>query len=281
MVLVLLMTAVFLMVGCGAAEKEVDEDKGKLRIGTNNWAENIAVANMWKIILEEKGYEIELVDVGKAVLYKGITTGDLDIGLEVWLPTTDKHYVEQNKDGLDIQNTWYEGTGLGLVVPSYVDIESITELRENKDMFEGQIFGVDSGTSINDLTYKAIDDYDLDYKFIESSETAMIVSLDEAYKKEKPIVVTLWNPHWVFAKYDLKYLEDPQNIYGDGDDIVFITRKGFDKDHAEVLEWLNNWFMTDEALGGLMAIIEDLDSPVEGANEWIKENQDLVNEWIN
>ena len=71
----------FLVVGLLATTTAVQADNHKsLVIGTNNWAENIAVANMWKIILEEEhGYDIELSDVGKSVLYSGLANEDFDL----------------------------------------------------------------------------------------------------------------------------------------------------------------------------------------------------------
>jgi len=123
-------------------------------------------------------------------------------------------------------------------------------------------------------------EYSLDYDLVDSSGPSMTTSLDAAYKNKEPIVVTLWNPHWVFASYDLKYLKDPKNVYGDGDDIVFITRKGFGEDYSEVLGWMNKWLMTDETLGELMATIEKTGDPVEGASIWIEKNRDLIDKWI-
>lgn len=38
----------------------------------------------------------------------------------------------------------------------------------------------------------------------------MTVALGEAIKQHKDIVITGWSPHWMFNKYDLKYLADPK-----------------------------------------------------------------------
>lgn len=273
----LLIVGAFILTGCG---NDGQEEGKKIKIGMNNWAENIAASNMWKILLEEKGYEVELVDVGKSILYSSVAEGDLDIGMEVWIPDTDKVFIDEYGDRFDIQEEWYKNTGLGLVVPSYLDINSIEELNENKEIFNKRIAGIDSGASLMDFTKIAIEEYGLDFELVDSSESIMLASLEDAYSHKEPIVVTLWNPHWVFAEYDLKYLEDPKNVFGDGDDIVFITRKGFDEDFPEVLEWMNKWFMTDETLGEIMAIIEEVNDPVQGASIWIEENRDLINEWI-
>ncbi|WP_302183295.1 glycine betaine ABC transporter substrate-binding protein, partial [Salmonella enterica] len=49
-----------------------------------------------------------------------------------------------------------------------------------------------------------------DWKLVPSSSVAMTVALGEAIKQHKDIVITGWSPHWMFNKYDLKYLADPK-----------------------------------------------------------------------
>ncbi|MDK9686617.1 glycine betaine ABC transporter substrate-binding protein [Halomonas sp. LC1] len=257
----------------------------QLVIGTNNWAENIAVANMWKIVLEEEhGYDIELTDVGKSVLYSGLANNDFDISLEIWLPTTDKEFLAPYKDEIDVHDVWYEGTGLGIVVPSYVDIDTIDALRDSADQFSYQgrptIVGIDSGSAIAGLTDEAIDAYDLPMRQLYSSDPAMMAALDDAYQREEPMAVTLWSPHWAFAEYDLKYLEDNQGVFGESDDIFWFSRKGFAEDDPWLTQVLNTWHMNDDTLGGLMATIEQQGDPVEGARTWIGENRELVDTWL-
>jgi glycine betaine/proline transport system substrate-binding protein len=64
------------------------------------------------------------------------------------------------------------------------------------------------------MAEKVLNAYDLDMKLINSSETGMMSALARAYRDRAPIVVTLWSPHWAFAQYDLKYLQDTENDFG-------------------------------------------------------------------
>ncbi|WP_026690143.1 glycine betaine ABC transporter substrate-binding protein [Alteribacter aurantiacus] len=267
-------------VGTDGGVEESTEEKGEIVIGRNNWAENIAVSNMWKILLEEEGYEVDIQSMDKAPVWLGISRGELDIAPEVWLPNTDESYNDQYGDDLDMREMWYEGTELGFAVPEYMDIDSIEELNDMADEFDGQIVGIEEGAALTDLARDAIDEYDLDLDLVTSSDPAMNAEFMQAYNNEEPIVVTLWSPHWLFADYDIKYLEDPKNVFGDPDDIYYMTREGFAEDHPEVVEWMDNWMMDDESLGDLMATINDLDDPYEGAKEWIEENRDMVDEWM-
>ncbi|WP_096189563.1 glycine betaine ABC transporter substrate-binding protein [Evansella halocellulosilytica] len=279
-----ILSLALVLTACGGSEENGNEgeveEKGSIEIGFNNWAENIAITNMWKLILEEEGYDVEITMSEKAPIWTGIASGSIDLSLEVWLPTTDEPFYEEHGDNLEMHEVWFEGTGLGLVVPEYVDIDSIEQLNERADEFEDRIVGIDAGASLTRLTEEAVEDYELELEFLVSSEPAMITELDSAYNQEEPVVVTLWNPHWAFSDYDIKYLEDPQGVYGEPEDIYYMSRLGFEDDYPEVIEWLNNWMMDDDSLGALMSAINQLEDEEAGAQQWIDENRDMVDEWL-
>src|SRR5690606_13162841 len=204
---------------------------------------------------------------------------------EVWLHHTDKAYYEKYKDRVELHQPWYEGTALGLVVPEYVEeVETIADLNKHKELFrrgdQPAIVRSDWGASLMMLTEKAIQTYSLDYELIESSEPVMLSELDKAYKKKEPVVVTLWNPHSVFNKYKLKYLKDPEKVYGEPDTIYYVTRKGFKQEHPEVIQWMDRWEMDDNTLGELMKNMEDTDNPEQAVRQWLEKHRDLVNEWV-
>jgi glycine betaine/proline transport system substrate-binding protein len=52
----------------------------------------------------------------------------------------------------------------------------------------------------------------------------------KAYDDEEPIIITGWTPHWMFSKFDLKYLEDPKGVYGEAENINSIARNGLAED---------------------------------------------------
>ncbi|MCF8010996.1 MAG: glycine betaine ABC transporter substrate-binding protein [Clostridiales bacterium] len=287
-VLVLAAALCFSLTACagqGNSDQVKKNQDKELKIGVFNWAENIAVCNMWKLVLEEEGYNVKLVDGQKQTLFSAVASGDLDLAVEVWLPKTDEPFMAKYKNnGWELMEPWYEGTGLGLVVPEYMDINSIEELNENKDKFvrEGNpsIVGIGGGASIMRMTEEAIDKYNLEYDLIESSGPAMTAALDKAINKEDPVVVTLWNPHWVFADYNLKYLEDPKKVYGGEEKIYCVGHTGFSDKFPTLTRWLNNWHMDDQSLGSLMSVINDTEDPAEGAKKWLDNNQDLVDTWL-
>lgn len=258
-------------------------DSDEIFIGQISWPENIAVTNMWKAVLEQEGYDVklEIVDMGPQM--SSLAEDDLDIAPEVWLPVQDKMYYEEYKDEVDFfDEPWYENGKVGLAVPEYMDnINSIEDLNENKDLFNGEITGFEPGAGTMETAEAMIEDYDLDYDLVESSESAMISAVLDAEEEGEPIVAPLWQPHYVFAEADLKFLEDPKKSFGEVEEIFMATREGFESDQEEVYNWLKNFKLDEDQLGDLMLKVEENeDDPFEGAQEWVDENQDLVDEWI-
>ncbi|QDP39190.1 glycine betaine ABC transporter substrate-binding protein [Radiobacillus deserti] len=290
-IFVLLMVAV--LAACGSTDEEANSEKEKadadaevndeeLTIGQINWAENIAVTNMWKAILEDKGYNVKLNVLNMGTTMKALESGDLDASLEIWLPVQDANYLEKYQDTVNFSEaTWFDNAKVGLVVPTYLeDINSVEDLNEHKEMFNGEIIGFDPGAGTMEVTEQLIKDYNLEFELLPSSEPAMIGQIGKAIKNEEPIVAPLWSPHWVFSKYDLKFLEDPQKTFGGVEKIHHATRHGFEEDYPKVSEWFKNWKMDDQQIGQLIDYVESAEDPLEGAKKWIGENQELVDEWV-
>ncbi|KUP08300.1 glycine/betaine ABC transporter [Bacillus coahuilensis m2-6] len=264
----------------GACSEETSSSKGELEFAINNWAENVAVSNMWKVVLEEKGYEVKLTELEKAGVWTSVAEGDVDIAPEAWLPFTDEPFYKEYKDSIITGDSWYEGTGLGIAVPTYMsEVTTLEDLSNVSSELDGKIFGIEAGTSLMDISGTMLEEYNLDYELVQSSEPAMLTELKKAMDDESPVAVTLWNPHWAFAEYDIKYLEDPRGVYGEPDNIHYLAREGFDKDYPEVFDAFEAWELNDDQLGTLMKYIED-SSPEEGAKKWVEENQDLITSWM-
>lgn len=276
------------LTACGDTNDNGSDDNTEAKgdeivIGQIGWPENIAVTNMWKAILEDEGYEVDLKLIEMGPQMSSLADGDLDMAPEVWLPVQDKSYYEKYKDEADFaEEPWYDNGKVGLAVPEYMDeVNSIEDLNAYKEKFDGEITGFEPGAGTMEVTVDVIEDYDLELNLVESSEAAMIASVRDAVDNEEPIVAPLWTPHYIFTEVDLKFLDDPQKTYGETEEIFMATRHGFDDDHEEVYNWMVNWKLSDDELGDLMVSVqENEDEPLEGAKEWVEENQDVIDEWM-
>ena len=149
------------------------------------------------------------------------------------------------------------------------------------DQVKHEIIGIDPGAGIMKSTEKALKDYELkDWKLVEGSGAAMTAALDKAYKNKKPIIITGWTPHWMFAKYDLKYLKDPKGVYGGDEQIHTVVRQGLKADHPSAYSFLDRFEWTPEDMAKVMVAIQDGKKPEEAAAEWVKGNAAKVDAWV-
>jgi glycine betaine/proline transport system substrate-binding protein len=252
-----------------------------IKIAYPNWAEGIAMTYLAKAILEEEmDYDVELTQADPGVIYGAVANNDQDLFLDAWLPHTHEPYWEQYKDDLlDLGPNFAYGV-TGLVVPAYMDIDSIEDLNSIKDDLDGQIIGIGTGAGITRNTNKVIEEYDLDLVQVNSSGPAMTAALKDAIDDKRAIVVTGWKPHWKFGRYDLKVLQDPRGIYPI-DGCKTIARKDFRKDHPEIAQFLTNFVLTEGHLLDLMLKIDDSDDDTaDVARDWMEDNEALVDSWI-
>lgn len=266
-----------LLIGCGGNSKK------KVKLIYVEWSSEIASTNVVKAVLQEKmGYEVEIVPVSAAAMWQGVSTGDADAMVAAWLPTTHNHYLKKVKDKVVNLGPNLQGTRIGLIVPQYVTINSIDELKANADKFDKKIIGIDPGAGLMSKTEKVLKSYGIDnMELIEGSGATMTAALSDAIKNKKWVVVTGWTPHWKFAKWKLKYLNDPKNIYGGKEYIGTIARKGLKKDMPEVYAFLDRFNWSPEDMAKVMIWNQKKGAkPYENAKKWIKENPEKVKAWL-
>ena len=261
-----------------------------IEVGTIGWTEDVAVNALWSHLLEQQGYTWNTTNLEVGGLYSGVAEGELDLFMDAWLPNTHSDYWEQFGDQVNDLVTWYEEAPLTWAVPTYVaedeGITSIADLQGSADLFGGEIVGIEAGAGLTRISKEeVIPTYELgdSYELVESSTPAMLAELDDAIQNEEPIVVTLWEPHSAYAKWDLTNLEDPENALGDPDAIHAISSQSFPEDCPNAAAALENFSISGEALSQLELDIEEAGegNAQQGVETWISNNQDLVDEWLN
>lgn len=145
------------------------------------------------------------------------------------------------------------------------------------------ITGIEPGAGITVTTEKAIEEYETlsGWELEQSSTAAMVTELEDAIKNEEPIVVTGWNPHWMFAKFDnIKYLEDPKGIYGDVEVIKSLARKGLKEDKPNAYKLIDQFNWSVEDMEGIMYEASESGKDIaEVAKQWVKDNPEKVKAW--
>lgn len=265
------------------------------------WSTEIASNNLVKAVLqEEMGYNCRLKAMAADEMWEAVATGEVDAMVSAWLPTTHGHYYKRHKNRVDNLGPNMNGTRIGLVVPKitegrftagtgiqnrpYIEADSIPELKQYGDKFEQRIVGIDPEAGIMKKTRQAMREYGLDeYRLMEGSEVSMIAELSYAIRHQEWIVVTGWLPHWIFARWNLKFLEDPDNVYGEGGHIATVVRDGLKRDMPRVYAFLDRFRWTPSQMGQLMLWIQEEEGrkyPYEKALRWMRHNPGKVRSWI-
>jgi glycine betaine/proline transport system substrate-binding protein len=142
-----------------------------------------------------------------------------------------------------------------------------------------KITGIDAGSGVVQAAEKAMEDYDTKFTVQTSSGAAMTQALADAYQNEEPIIVTSWSPHWMFSKYDLKYLEDPKGSFGEAEHINTVVRKGLKEDKPNAYKILDKFAWTPADSEAVMLKINAGEDAKETARQWITDNKDTVSKW--
>jgi len=278
----LVSVGLFTMTACQqggqSGDGEQKQDK-EVTILYPNWAEGIAFTHLAKAALEDKGVTAEIKAIEPGPIYASLAKGDADLFMDAWLPHTHGDYWDKYGDKIDKLGESFSGGTTGLVVPQYVDANSIADLNDHKEKFEGKIIGIGSGAGIHGNTEKAFEEYGLDYKQVTSSGSAMMASLKKAYTSQDPVIITGWKPHYMWADYDLKYLEDPKGVYPK-DVCAIVSRQGFKKDYPQIAEFMSNFNLKETQLYNLMDALDKGEDNLTAAKKWYNDHKVLVESWM-
>ncbi|SOC18211.1 glycine betaine/proline transport system substrate-binding protein [Ureibacillus xyleni] len=260
-------------------EPATSEESKKINLAYVEWDTEIASTHVVGKVLEDLGYDVTLTPLDNAIMWEAVANGEADAMVAGWLPHTHASQYDQYKADLDELGENLAGAKIGLVVPSYMeDVNSIEDLA---DQANKQITGIEPGAGIMAATEKALTEYEnlADFELLQSSSGAMTVALDQAIKNEEEIVVTGWSPHWKFASYDLKYLDDPKGVYGGEETINTFARVGLEEEMPNAYKVIDAFHWTSADIEEVMLEINGGVDPEEAAAKWVDENTEKVAEW--
>lgn len=270
-----------------------------VKVACTDWSSSIASSSVVQAVLqEEMGYQVELVSLDADKMWEAVSLGEADVMLSAWLPITHQQYYKLYGEQLEDLGANLRGAKIGLVVPDvgvgrqvggqgrrappYIAAESISDLQEYAEEFRRRIIGIDREAGIMKRTLKALDAYNLDYRLIDGSEISMTAELSNAIRHRRWIVVTGWTPHWMFARWNLKFLDDPLEVFGGVEEIHTMVRPGLRHDVPEVHAFLDRFYWTPEESSQFM-IWNQADHglyPYEKALRWMRANPGRVRQWL-
>lgn len=171
---------------------------------------------------------------------------------------------------------------LSLVLAACGQGDSKDSDKSISEQMDFTITGLEPGAGQTGMNDEAIEAYDsLDgWEQKTSSTGAMLSALDTAMENEDPIMITAWSPHYMFARWDIKYVEDPKGVFGEEIYAATLGKPGIEDEFPIAYKLLErfNWDLDVVEAGLLKAEEENLEMEVI-AQQWVDENTDTIAEW--
>ena len=165
-------------------------------------------------------------------------------------------------------------------LPSYNSQKSVGKQAEYT------VTGIEAGAGIMSETQRAIKKYGLNqagnsWQLQTSSTAVMLSQLGKAMGNHQAIVITGWLPHWMFEKYNIKFLKDPKHVYGTSEHFSTLTKKGFKNDNTGAYQFLKNFSVSMNQIMPIVGKMHEGESTSKAASRFVKEHPKQVSQWMN
>jgi len=264
-----------------------------INLGYTNWVGAEFNTKLAQLTIE-KNFDVKVKETNAAIAlqFQGVASGDIDGMLMAWLPDTHADYWKKYKDQLNDLGPVFEGAKLGWVVPDYVPKDKLSSIEDLKNAdvkkkLNGIIQGIDPGAGIMRLSKETVKDYGLDdYKVRAASGPAMTAALARHIDNKKWIVVTGWTPHWMFGRFDLRFLDDPKGTLGGPQHVDILVRKGFKDDYPQINAYLKAMYIPLDTLQDYLYVAQQNaddhpDTMFEiAAKKFMEDQQDMIQKWV-
>ncbi|MFC4023561.1 glycine betaine ABC transporter substrate-binding protein [Oceanobacillus longus] len=287
----LLLTAllmVFVLAACGSSDEESSDggageesgDKPVITFGVTPWTSTVPPTEVASLILQDMGYQVEQTQADAGNVYIGLSRGDIDVFMDAWLPAHDV-YLDKYSENIESVAVSYDDADAGWVVPTYMeDFNSIEDLLGKEELFNNEMYSIEEGASATGIIDEMIEDYGLEINQVNSSEGGMIAQAMRMMQQEEPVIFYGWRPHTMFSKFDLKFLEEDRGHF-DSASVEVISNNELKENAPDAYEFLSNWTIPIDDVEYMIEQIEEEDrEPTEVAQEWIDNNQDLVDQML-
>jgi glycine betaine/proline transport system substrate-binding protein len=293
--------------GGGESASAGGKDCGKVVLNEQAWAGSTANTYIAKNVLEDQlGCEVEITKITEIPAFQAMADGKTDAVLEDW------QHVDQYKQYIDKAGTVVQGGPLGVeghigwFIPQFVmdehpEFKTWEGLKGEEDVFNNEFLGGDPSYVQKDK--ELIKALGLDLKHVTAgAEPAQVARWSQAYKQQKPVLFYWYTPQYLNQQYDLAEVKLPPRTDANKDckddakeggdpeqykceyDITIINKlfsKKFADSGSPAYDVLKKMKLTNEDQELVAkAIAGDKQDPDEAAADWVKDNQDKVDEWL-
>ncbi|AUX77752.1 MULTISPECIES: glycine betaine ABC transporter substrate-binding protein [Sinorhizobium] len=252
-----------------------------IEMGTLSWEDLTPITGITKKVLEDAGYTVKVTEFSEwGIAYAALSKGDIQI-LASQTDYVAQDYWDKNKNRLEKISPVSHGLYQSIAVPSYVTIDSIDQLNDIADKFDGKIIGIEPGSGLMRDTADAVKEYGLKLELVEGSTAAMTAALKSAIDRQEWIAVTIWEPSWMMQKYDVKFLKDPKGVFPPPQSYYWIGHKGFSEENPQAREILASVYVPLADITAINGAVSDGKKMEEAVKDWTDSHADLLKRWGN
>jgi glycine betaine/proline transport system substrate-binding protein len=244
-------------------------------------------------LLEALGYEVRQQELGSTITYEAMNQDEIDAFMAAWLPAQNSMYNTAMERGTikDLGNN-VDGARLGFAVPSYAYDAGFTSAEQftNEQFAERvgrTVYSIEVGSGMSDLLNEAADNdvYGLsDWRLSETSTPGMLSAAADKMNRGEWVVFAGWTPHWMNIEYDIQYLDDPQNLWGEGggaSDVKTLVTTEFAEANPNVTRLLDQiTFSADDQSAMIYGFSYEEREPEAVGLEWMRDNSEHVEAFL-
>ncbi len=275
----------------GAAHAAEPESCRTVRFADVGWTDVTATTALAAEALRGLGYRTTTTVLSVPVTFASLANRDIDAFLGNWMPMQEADRGRYVADGsVVVIGPNLEGAKYTLAVPAYTYAAGLTDFNDIHrfaDALGHSIYGIEPGNDGNRLVLKMLkqDLFELgDFKLVESSEQGMLAQVERAMRDRQPIVFLAWEPHPMNVRFDLKYLNGGDEVFGPnfgGATIYTLTRRGYGAECPNVGRLLANLKFTLRGESEMMgAILDRHEQPAAAAAAWLAAHPDVLKTWL-
>src|SRR3984957_9864275 len=262
-----------------------------VRLPDIGWTDVTATTAVFSALLKRIGYRPTITVLSVPVAYASLRNRDLDVFLGNWMPAQEADRRAYVQDGsVEVVRANLKGAKYTLAVPAYAyeaGLKNFADIQHFAAQLNGTIYGIEPGNDGNRLVLQMISGnlFGLGgFRMVESSEQGMLAEVERAIRAHRPIVFLAWDPHPMNMRFELRYLEGGDSVFGPnyGEATVYTnTRSGYSRECPNMGRLLRNLTFTTQQESRVMDDMLNRHQPAEvAAASFLKANPDTVAAWL-
>lgn len=253
----------------GVIGRELDRFRF-IKIAQTEYDEHMIQVEIFKQIVKKKlGLALEGIKVPSGELFRSVAEGKVDATVAPWMPAEEASF-RTYANNLEDMGANLHGCKSGLVVPDYVPIDQIEDLKHHAANFENKIYSVQRTSAIGSLMPQVVSSYGLSFMIDYGDEKSVLDVLERRIKKKEWVVITGWQPHWMFGTYKLKFLKDSKQILPEDQYCITLARKGLQQDNPAFYRILKEFSLDINGINYALNNIHQGATVEEAAKEYIE-----------